>query len=237
MGDGKQLLPGFNHNVRRQGRLYHVQTEDSGVASPHVTTQLFLGGTVLASTRTSYADALDDPDLATRVRQLMETQHKAMLRALVAGELDAGAPANGRADGDAAPIAAPSPVPVPAASAPGAAASAASAPTAPLSSAAATSAPPAPVSAAAPAPRPPPAEVAPAAPRSHVATPPVDGWGPPVLPRIPRTSRAAPARAPAPPPPPAMQAAPPETPEGRRLDDLVLAYLAEDLATKGDANR
>jgi hypothetical protein len=85
MAEANQLLPGFNHNVKHQGKLYHVQTEDSGTANPHVITCLFLGGNVLASKKTSYADAIGAADLAARVRALMEAQHKDMLRQLVRG--------------------------------------------------------------------------------------------------------------------------------------------------------
>ena len=35
-------LLGFNNNVRHKGRLFHIQTEDSGVRHPHVITHLFM---------------------------------------------------------------------------------------------------------------------------------------------------------------------------------------------------
>ena len=82
------MLPGFNTNVRHGGVLFHVQTEDSGKAHPHVITHLYHGGTILASEKTSYADLVDAPDLASRVRELMDGQHHAMLKRLGTGELD-----------------------------------------------------------------------------------------------------------------------------------------------------
>ena len=42
---------GYNHNVRYAGRLWHVQTEDSGVQNPHLFTHLFHDGTILATKR------------------------------------------------------------------------------------------------------------------------------------------------------------------------------------------
>ena len=82
------MLPGFNTNVRHGGVLFHVQTEDSGRAHPHVITHLYHGGTILASEKRSYAEQLEAPDLARRVREVMDAQHHAMLGRLRGGELD-----------------------------------------------------------------------------------------------------------------------------------------------------
>src|SRR5437773_1302277 len=35
---------GFNNNVKYQGQVFHVQTEDSGLDAPHVITHLFADG-------------------------------------------------------------------------------------------------------------------------------------------------------------------------------------------------
>jgi hypothetical protein len=82
------MLPGFNTNVRHRGVLFHVQSEDSGRAHPHVITHLYHGGTILFSEKSSYADLVDTDDLPTRVRELMETQHKAVLARLRKGAFD-----------------------------------------------------------------------------------------------------------------------------------------------------
>jgi hypothetical protein len=84
-----KMVGGFNHNVQHGGRVFHVQTEDSGVENPHVITHLFVGGNILASKRSSYASHLGSPDLERHVRELMEAQHKEMLRAVVNGSFDA----------------------------------------------------------------------------------------------------------------------------------------------------
>ena len=77
---------GFNHNVKHGNRVYHVQTEDSGLPHGHFITHLFLGGNVVATLKSSYADRAGEPDLARLVRARMEEQHKTMLRRLVGGE-------------------------------------------------------------------------------------------------------------------------------------------------------
>lgn len=81
---------GYNTNVRHKGKLFHIQTEDSGVARPHIISHLFVdGGRILKSVKTSYADSLDEPDLIAFVRRRMQEQHKAMFVALRDGEYDA----------------------------------------------------------------------------------------------------------------------------------------------------
>jgi hypothetical protein len=79
---------GFNHNIKHRGKTYHIQTEDSGLDNPHIITHLFVGGNILASKKTSYADIVGAENLAQVVRELMEEQHKEMLRNLINGVYD-----------------------------------------------------------------------------------------------------------------------------------------------------
>jgi hypothetical protein len=83
---------GFNHNLNYKGRVFHVQTEDSGPQHGHTITHIFMGGNILASTRSSYTELLltiDPGDLFSAVRKLMEDQHKAMMKSLLQGGHDA----------------------------------------------------------------------------------------------------------------------------------------------------
>jgi hypothetical protein len=75
---------GYNHNVRYAQRLWHVQTEDSGVSNPHIFTHLFHDGTILATKRIDYDPSSD----VGVVQKLMQAQHKAMLRDLKQGAFD-----------------------------------------------------------------------------------------------------------------------------------------------------
>jgi hypothetical protein len=84
----EKAVTGFNHNIKHKGKVYHVQTEDSGVNNPHIITHLFVGGNILASKKTSYADILNAENLSEVVRELMEEQHKEMLRNLINGVYD-----------------------------------------------------------------------------------------------------------------------------------------------------
>ena len=82
-------LVGYNTNVRHKGKLYHIQTEDSGVKRPHIITQLFAdGGRILASEKTTYNEHLEKEDLAQLVKKLMQAQHKKVFIALRDGVYD-----------------------------------------------------------------------------------------------------------------------------------------------------
>jgi hypothetical protein len=82
------MVGGFNTNIRYQGQIFHVQTEDGGKDSPSIITLLYRGGAILFSKKTSYADQIDDADRESVVRQLMEAQHGAMVQALKSGKID-----------------------------------------------------------------------------------------------------------------------------------------------------
>ncbi|MEN8160691.1 MAG: hypothetical protein ABFS41_11530, partial [Myxococcota bacterium] len=82
------MLPGFNTNVRHRGVLFHVQSEDSGLAHPHIITHLYHGGTILFSEKSSYAELLEAADLSAQVRGRMEAQHRRVLEQLRAGGFD-----------------------------------------------------------------------------------------------------------------------------------------------------
>ena len=80
MAKGKPNSPllGYNNNIKHAGKLFHIQTEDSGVDHPHVITHLFTEGTILATKKTSYSHLLGDDDLEAGIRKLMKDQHKQM---------------------------------------------------------------------------------------------------------------------------------------------------------------
>jgi len=82
------MLVGYNHNIGYKGEVFHVQTEDSGINTPHIITLLYRGGNILASKKTSYADIVKMGNLSQVVEELMKEQHKDMLRRLKNGEFD-----------------------------------------------------------------------------------------------------------------------------------------------------
>lgn len=77
-------LLGYNHNVRHAGRLYHVQTEDSGTGRATLTTHVFFSGAILHTARSAY----DPGDEETAVLRRMQLQHKEALKLLRASTFD-----------------------------------------------------------------------------------------------------------------------------------------------------
>lgn len=82
------MVLGFNHNLQYKGETFHVQTEDSGVAKPHIITILYREGVILCSQKTDYSDILKMDNLKSIVEELMKEQHKNMMRRLKSGEFD-----------------------------------------------------------------------------------------------------------------------------------------------------
>lgn len=85
------MIPGYNHNIKYKERIFHVQTEDSGVKNPHLITLLYYGGNILESVKSSYADRVAQataPDFAGSLSTLMQKQHKDVMRGLITGRYD-----------------------------------------------------------------------------------------------------------------------------------------------------
>src|SRR5215813_8966850 len=56
---------GFNNNVKYNGIVFHIQTEDSGLDRPHIITHLFAdGGRIIKSHKRSYASEVKRDDVA-----------------------------------------------------------------------------------------------------------------------------------------------------------------------------
>jgi len=114
---GSPLL-GYNTNVRHHGKLFHIQTEDSGATHGHIFTHLFGdGGRIIASKKTTYAQYVGTERYPGIVKKLMRESHKAMFIALRDGLFDEDEAAGARAimamelsiDGEASDESAPGP--------------------------------------------------------------------------------------------------------------------------------
>ncbi len=89
MSKAPSPLLGYNNNVRHKNKVFHIQTEDSGIKHPHIITHLFMdGGRILKSVKTSYVEHLGNEKLGDLLRQMMKEQHKAMFIALRDGQFD-----------------------------------------------------------------------------------------------------------------------------------------------------
>lgn len=80
---------GFNNNVKFNGLVFHIQTEDSGLDRPHIITHLFAdGGRIIKSHKRVYANEVKRDDIAQYVRALMKGQHMEMAIMLREGRFD-----------------------------------------------------------------------------------------------------------------------------------------------------
>ena len=79
------MLTGYNTDIKHEDVIYHVQTEDGGTDNPVIVSLIYRGGRILASKKTSYAHLLGTDDLLSHLRELLEHQHRAMIKAILTG--------------------------------------------------------------------------------------------------------------------------------------------------------
>ena len=82
------MITGFNTDIKHNDRVYHIQTEDKGVANPYIESLVYVGGEILASKKTSYAEQLKTGVDDKFIGGLMEQQHRTMIAAVKRGRLD-----------------------------------------------------------------------------------------------------------------------------------------------------
>jgi hypothetical protein len=82
------VITGFNTDIKHNEKVYHVQTEDKGVGNPYIETLVYVGGEILASKKTSYAEQLKTGVDDKWIGGLMEQQHRTMIAAIKRGRFD-----------------------------------------------------------------------------------------------------------------------------------------------------
>lgn len=83
------MITGYNTDVRHGNRVFHVQTEDKGLANPKIETLIYVGGEILDSYRSSYEDLVSEGPISDPVIQSrMDEQHKAIIRDIKNGKYD-----------------------------------------------------------------------------------------------------------------------------------------------------
>jgi hypothetical protein len=82
------VITGFNTDIEHDGVVYHVQTEDKGLASPLILSLVYAGGAILASKRSPYQDLIaagfDEEVLSQRLKK----QHRLICAAITAGRIE-----------------------------------------------------------------------------------------------------------------------------------------------------
>jgi hypothetical protein len=82
------LITGFNTDIKHGNRVFHVQTEDKGAENPFVESLVYVGGEIVASKKTPYAESVRDGGGLPAIQEMMETQHRKMIAAVQRGRFD-----------------------------------------------------------------------------------------------------------------------------------------------------
>ena len=82
------MVTGYNTDVKHNNRVFHIQTEDKGDSSPHIESLVYVGGQILATRKTSYAELVERGRDDKAVQELMEQQHRTMIAAIQRGRFD-----------------------------------------------------------------------------------------------------------------------------------------------------
>jgi len=82
------VITGFNTDVKHKNRVFHIQTEDKGEANPYVESLVYVGGEILATKKTSYAEVVKEGRDDHAIQDLMEQQHRTMIAAIQRGRFD-----------------------------------------------------------------------------------------------------------------------------------------------------
>jgi len=77
--------------VKHETKMFHVQTEDRGLANPVVESLVYVGGEILLSKRSAYKDLITGDRVDEKaLREMMDLQHRRVIEAVRRGRLDKG---------------------------------------------------------------------------------------------------------------------------------------------------
>ena len=82
------MITGFNTDIKHNDKVYHIQTEDKGLSNPYIESLVYVGGEILASKKTSYAEQAKTGVDEKWIGGLMEQQHRTMIAAIKRGRFD-----------------------------------------------------------------------------------------------------------------------------------------------------
>jgi hypothetical protein len=82
------VITGFNTDIEHDGVVYHVQTEDKGLDSPIILSLVYVGGTILASKRSPYADLIEQGFSDEVLAERLKRQHKLICAAINSGRIN-----------------------------------------------------------------------------------------------------------------------------------------------------
>lgn len=80
-------MKGFNSEVRRKGKVFFVQTQETPMHTC-IESSVFLSGKLLTSRKTFYTQFLNSSDLEEKIQKLIEDQHYSLLNEIIEGKFD-----------------------------------------------------------------------------------------------------------------------------------------------------
>ncbi|MBX7222416.1 MAG: hypothetical protein K1Y36_20870 [Blastocatellia bacterium] len=81
------MITGFNTDIKHDGVVYHVQTEDKGPENPLLLSLVYVGGHILAAKRTNYAKEQAEGISEKQLQEKLEKQHKLILAIISRGRI------------------------------------------------------------------------------------------------------------------------------------------------------
>lgn len=82
------MITGFNTDIPYEGVTYHVQTEDKGLDTPLILSLVYVGGHIIASKRTPYADLISKGFDEGVLTERLQRQHKLICAAIKQGRVE-----------------------------------------------------------------------------------------------------------------------------------------------------
>ena len=82
------MITGFNTDIPYDGVTYHVQTEDKGLETPLILSLVYVGGHIIASKRTPYADLISKGFDEGLLTERLQRQHKLICAAIKQGRVE-----------------------------------------------------------------------------------------------------------------------------------------------------
>ena len=82
------MITGFNTDIACDGQVFHIQTEDKGLANPIIETLVYTGGQIVCARKSSYAELAESGSCEEKnVLQRMEQQHRELIAEIREGAL------------------------------------------------------------------------------------------------------------------------------------------------------
>ena len=90
---GFVVITGFNTDIKHGEKVFHVQTEDRGLANPVVESLVYVGGEILLSKKSPYRDLIKNSQVDEKaVKELMDLQYRRIIEAIRRGRFDGAKP-------------------------------------------------------------------------------------------------------------------------------------------------